>query len=181
MAGKRIKITDISKPSKKLSPLAKEDFKTLPAPFDDPIRDVVLFDRCLDARAQRLGDLANDGQANAAMRAGVGAGRVGAPEAIEDPPHLIRAQATARIGDAQNDRVVRLFGRDPDAPMLVRVFERVVQDIGDDHPDMVFAGHADEVVADLIIERQLAIVSLIGKQPPALIDQRLEIYGLPCQ
>jgi Fe-S oxidoreductase len=33
---KRIKIEDISKPSPKLSPLRKEDFKPLPPPFDQP-------------------------------------------------------------------------------------------------------------------------------------------------
>jgi len=33
---KKIKVSDISKPTKKLSPLNPEDFKPLPPPYDKP-------------------------------------------------------------------------------------------------------------------------------------------------
>ena len=97
----------------------------------------------LQPSAVQLGVLQRDGQPEPGPAGRAGAGRVGAPEAVEDELVLSRFQAYPVVAHRDRDRVAVGGHGDDDVvalPVLDRVDEQVAQDALD--PAAVRVGHA---------------------------------------
>lgn len=99
--------------------------------------DALAVELRADAALVPFGDRARDGKPDAKAAAG-GARCVRAIKAVEELAGIQPVLTRAAVGCAQYDAVPRLFQRDGDAGALCGVFDRIVEQNGDELAHRVF-------------------------------------------
>ena len=129
------------------------------------------FDGGFDPDPQGVGDFPYDGQSNPAVVSGTGPRGILPPEGIKDAIGRLRGQGAAGVGNRQDRRIIGGLGLDPDAPPIVGVVHRIIQDIGQNHRQMIGVGDTSDTLRNTILEVQAAVKGLVNKDTPAAFDK----------
>jgi hypothetical protein len=108
-----------------------------------------------DAGAGGIDDSFYDGEAKAAVGAGFGAGRIAAPEALENVVKLAGLEAGAGIWDRKLDFTVFVQGKDFDTAGGVGVFEGVFDKIFDYNFETGGIERAQKPGGEAVIDRDI--------------------------
>src|SRR6478752_4668100 len=115
----------------------------------------------LDRNASAMGFHDRFDEAQTEAEPPLGAALVAAVEALPDAWGLVRGNADACVAQAEKRLAVRRAGRDFDLPASRRVFQRVVEQVGDDlsHPRPIDID--PELVGRLVFESDAFLLCYI--------------------